>query len=160
VSKTFRHEQIRKLLRARPLRSQAELALALHRAGVETTQVTLSRDLKELGLVKTPAGYVGLGGVEAVAPAGETGAGTTAAISHSEHILAEFVRDLRRAGNLLVVKTAAGAAATVGAALDAAGWPELAGSLAGDDTVLVICEDARRRGLVERRLREALARKG
>lgn len=150
MSKAFRQAQIRKLVRARALHSQLELAEALHRAGVATTQVTLSRDLKELGLVKTPTGYADLAASEhgeaAAEPEGpEVG-----------HIAREFVRDLRPAQNLLVVKTAPGAAPTVGAACDGAGWGELAGSLAGDDTVLLVCAGVRQRIEIERRLRELL----
>ncbi|MGH9417239.1 MAG: arginine repressor [Terriglobales bacterium] len=147
MSKHFRHEQILKLVRTHPVRSQAELAAGLRRAGVDSTQVTLSRDLKELGLVKTAAGYALLGAASAARePAGGLG-----------HIAQEFVRDLRAAHNLLVVKTAPGAAPTVAAALDQAGWPELAGSLAGDDTVLLVFASPRLRLTVERRLRAWLA---
>lgn len=147
MSKAYRQEQIRKLVSTRPVHSQTELAAALRRAGVDATQVTLSRDLKELGLVKTPAGYAGLETApEPAAPTGELG-----------HIAREFVRDLRPAQNLLVLKTDAGAAPTVAAALDRAGWAEVAGSLAGDDTVLVVCADPRLRQSVERRLRALLA---
>ncbi|MGH9483262.1 MAG: arginine repressor [Terriglobales bacterium] len=149
MSKAYRQEQILKLVRTRPVRSQTELAAALRRSGVEATQVTLSRDLKELGLVKTPAGYAGLGAGAGGEPAAEV-----------EHIAREFVRDLRPAQNLLVVRTDAGAAPTVAAALDRAGWPELAGSLAGDDTVLLICAHPKPRFTVERRLREILAGRG
>lgn len=147
MSKRFRHEQILKLVRSHPVRSQAELAAGLRRAGVDSTQVTLSRDLKELGLVKTAAGYALLG---TATPAAEPGSGVG-------HIAQEFVRDLRPAHNLLVVKTAPGAAPTVAAALDGAGWAELAGSLAGDDTVLLVFANPRLRLLAERRLRAWLA---
>ena len=150
MSKVFRQEQIRKLVRARPLHSQTALAQALRRAGVETTQVTLARDLKELGLVKTPAGYAELG-ADAAPVAGEGQA-------ELAHIVGEFARDLRPAQNLLMVKTDPGAAPRVAAALDAAGWSEMAGSLAGDDTVLVVCESPRRRLQVEHRLRAMLNR--
>lgn len=146
MSKAYRHEQILKLIRARPLHSQGELAEALHRAGLPATQVTLSRDLRELGVVKTPAGYapVQAGAAEA-APAGELA-----------HILREFVRDVRPAQNLLLLKCDPGAAARVGVALDAARWGELAGSIAGDDTILLVCENQRRRQVLERRLRSLL----
>lgn len=150
MSKAFRHEQILKLVRARPLHSQAELAGALRRAGLAATQVTLSRDLKELGLVKTPAGYAPLEAAAEPSAAADAHAGELA------RILREFVRDLRPAQNLLLLKTDPGAAARVAVALDAAAWTELAGSLAGDDTVLLVCEDLRRRLALERRLRELL----
>lgn len=130
-----------KVIGARPVHSQAELAEALRRAGVAATQVTLSRDLKKLGLVKTAAGYAVLG------------AAPTPAVPAWAHVVREFVRDLRAAQNLLVVKTEPGAAPTVAAALDTARWTELAGSLAGDDTVLLVCENVRRRMQVEQRMR-------
>lgn len=147
MSKAYRHEQILKLIRARPLHSQGELAEALQRAGLPATQVTLSRDLRELALVKTPAGYaqVTAATTEEPAPAPELA-----------RILREFVRDLRPAQNLLLLKCDAGAAARVGVALDSARWSELAGSIAGDDTILLVCENQRRRQLLERRLRSLL----
>lgn len=150
MSKIYRQEQIRKLARAQVFRSQAELARALRRAGLAATQVTLSRDLKELGLVKTPEGYASLGEAgPAPAPAAELALA---------RIAAESVRDFRPAQNLLVVKTDPGAAPRVGAALDATAWPELAGTLAGDDTVLVIAPDNHACALLRRRLRQLLAR--
>jgi transcriptional regulator of arginine metabolism len=148
VSKTFRQEQILKLIRSRPVHSQQELADALHRAGVDATQVTLSRDLKELGLVKTAAGYVEIDHAPG-APA--------APVPEIGHILRDFVRDVRRAQNLLVIKTDAGAAQTVGASIDNENWDELVGSLAGDDTVLLICEDSHQCGALERRLKSLLS---
>lgn len=144
MSKNFRHEQILKVIGARPVRSQAELAEALRRSGVAATQVTLSRDLKQLGLVKTSAGYAALG---------ETPPAAAPAAPEWARVVREFVRDVRPAQNLLVVKTDPGAAPTVAAALDTARWTELAGSLAGDDTVLLICENVRRRLQIEQRLR-------
>jgi transcriptional regulator of arginine metabolism len=146
VSKAYRQEQILKLVQSRRLRSQAELAAALRRAGIAATQVTLSRDLKELGLVKTQAGYAGLEEAPSAAPADDLA-----------HVVGEFARDLRPAQNLLVVKTAPGAAPTVAAAIDRAGWAEIAGSLAGDDTVLLVCANPRLRLTAEHRLRDLLA---
>lgn len=149
MSKAYRQQQIVNLVRSRPIHSQAELAAALRRAGLATTQVTLSRDLKEMGLVKTPEGYA------ARAPDGAASA--AAAASESERVLREFVRDVRPAQNLLAVRTDPGAAPRVGAALDAEGWSELVASLAGDDTVLLVCETAQSRATLERRLRRLLA---
>jgi len=152
VAKNFRQEQILKLIAGRPLHSQTELASALRRAGVAATQVTLSRDLKELGVVKTGAGYAVLAAPSAVA----AGAAAAGAPTELGHILREFGRDLRPAQNLLVVKTAAGAAPTVAAALDRANLREVAGSLAGDDTVLLVFANPRLRLNVEQRLRQLL----
>lgn len=146
VSKAFRQEQILKLVRSRPFYSQSDLAEALRENGVETTQVTLSRDLKELALVKTPAGYAEM----------ETGPAPSS-MQDLVHILQNFVRDIRRAQNLLVLKTDPGAAQTVAVTLDSEEWDELIGSLAGDDTVLLICEDDRHSRAVEDKLRELIA---
>jgi transcriptional regulator of arginine metabolism len=145
MSKAYRQEQILKCIRSRQIGSQADLATALRRAGVEISQVTLSRDLKELGLVKTPNGYSEMSAPGATPPAPQIG-----------HILRDFVRDLRRAQNLLVMKTEPGSAPTVGAAIDNEGWDELVGSLAGDDTLLLICEDGARCQTMDRRLRSLL----
>ncbi|HZT72455.1 MAG TPA: ArgR family transcriptional regulator [Terriglobales bacterium] len=147
MSKAYRQQQILNLVRSRPIRSQGELAMALRRAGLPATQVTLSRDLKELGLVKTPEGY-------APRPAA---AAPPAPASETARVLREFVRDVRPAQNLLALRTDPGAAPRVGAALDAEGWSELVASLAGDDTVLLVCADAARRAVLERRLRRLLA---
>lgn len=150
MARNYRQEQILKLVRERGVHSQAELAAALRRAGVAATQVTLSRDLKALGVVKTPTGYTAL---DTEAPAA---AAATPAAADVKHIVQEFGRDLRPAQNLLVIKTASGAAPTVAAAVDRAGWSELAGTLAGDDTVLLVFATPRLRLTVERRLQELL----
>jgi len=144
VSKAYRQEQILKIVRSRAVHSQAALAAALRQAGLETTQVTLSRDLKDLGLVKTPAGYA----IMDAEPA--------STVPELNRVLEEFVRDVRRAQNLLVLKTEPGAAQTVAVALDHEGWSELVGSIGGDDTVLLICETERLAGAVERRLRDLI----
>lgn len=164
MSKAFRQEQILKLVAARPVRSQAQLAGALRRSGLAAAQVTLSRDLKELGLVKTAAGYRA---PEAAVPASETGrseaeagaaaVGSEAGGRESARILRQFTRDARPARNLLVLRTEAGAAPSVARALDDEEWPELVGSLAGDDTVLLICADDARRAALERRIKKLLA---
>lgn len=150
MGRNYRQEQILKLVRERAVHSQGELAGALRRAGIAATQVTLSRDLKALGVVKTPTGYAELGAEAPAAPA------PAPAAADVKHILREFGRDLRPAQNLLVIKTAPGAAPTVAAAVDRAGWNELAGTLAGDDTVLLVFANPRLRLTVERRLQELL----
>ena len=127
MTKTFRHGQILKLIRARTIFTQDELARALKEAGITATQVTLSRDIRELQLVKTPAGYREL--------ERETAA------SRFDALAAEFLQDVRLAQNQVVLKTAPGHANSVAVALDAEQWPEIVGTLAGDDTILVICPD-------------------
>jgi transcriptional regulator of arginine metabolism len=128
MTKSFRHGQILKLIRSRSIFTQDELARALKETGLEATQVTLSRDMRELGLVKTAEGYQELG-IEAPTLQFATLAG-------------EFLRDVRLAQNQVVLKTAPGHASSVAVALDDEEWPEIVGTIAGDDTILVICPDA------------------
>lgn len=131
MTRSLRHGQILKVIRGRSIFTQEELARELKKIGVETTQVTLSRDLRDLRLVKTPEGY---------RPLSEQ--------SPALH----FIQDVRIAQNLVVVKTAAGHAGSVAADLDGEQWPELVGTIAGDDTILVICADAGTAQAVRKRL--------
>ncbi len=126
--KSFRHGQILKIIRSRSVSTQDELARALRDSGVEATQVTLSRDIRELGLVKTTDGYRELT---------REAQGTQFA-----SLASEFLRDVRQAQNQIVLKTAPGHASSVAVALDAEDRPEVLGTIAGDDTILVICPDA------------------
>ena len=127
MSKSYRHGQILKLIRAKPIHTQEELAQELKQAGIVATQVTLSRDLRELRLAKTTDGYQELAAEEAG--------------PQLRLLAAEFLQDIRTAQNLVVLKTAPGHANSVAVALDAEGWPEIAGTIAGDDTILVIAPD-------------------
>jgi transcriptional regulator of arginine metabolism len=129
MNKSYRQGQILKLVRSRRLHTQEELADALQSVGVAATQVTLSRDIRELGLVKTPQGYTQAAEAAPVGP-------DVAAVAR------EFLLDVRVAQNLLVLKTPPANANSLAAALDRADWPEVVGTLAGDDTVLVVAPDA------------------
>jgi transcriptional regulator of arginine metabolism len=129
MTKSFRHGQILKLIRSRGIFTQEELARALKEMAIDATQVTLSRDMRELGLVKTAEGYRELG---ADAPG-----------LQFANLASEFLRDVRLAQNQVVLKTAPGHASSVAVALDDEEWPEVVGTLAGDDTILVICSDAK-----------------
>ena len=141
MTKSFRHGQILKLLRGHPVHTQDDLAKLLRAVGIEATQVTLSRDIRELGLVKTSAGYAPAGDITTNGPDVET-------------LVREFVLDIRVAQNLLVLRTPPGNANSVGVALDKADWPEITGTIAGDDTLLVVAPDARiAEGLRDRFLR-------
>jgi transcriptional regulator of arginine metabolism len=130
MNKNYRQSQILKLIRSSHLHTQEELAKALRGIGIPATQVTLSRDIRELGLVKTADGYAH--GVPEAAPSGPEVAA----------LVADFVEDIRMAQNLLVLRTRPGNANAVAVALDKADWPEIAGTVAGDDTILVIAPDA------------------
>jgi transcriptional regulator of arginine metabolism len=127
MSKNYRQGQILKLIRSKRIYTQDELAQELKSSGIAATQVTLSRDLRELRLVKTQDGYQEMA-------ADETGQQLTALVS-------SFLRDARTAQNLVVLKTDPGHASVIAIALDDENWPEVVGTLAGDDTVLVIATD-------------------
>lgn len=127
--KSFRQGQILKLIRTRQIRTQEDLAQELKALGIVTTQVTLSRDIRELGLVKTAEGY------RQIAPEGSE-AGPQFAM-----LVGEFLQDVRLAQNLVVLKTAPGHANSVAVALDGEQWLEVVGTIAGDDTILVITAD-------------------
>lgn len=119
---TERREAIRRALVRAPAATQQDLVDALTLQGFHATQSSVSRDLKGLGAVKTGKGYE--------LPAAPTGGGNEVAS------VADLLRDLSPAGpNLLVIKTAIGAAQRVALALDRCGWQEIVGNVGGDDTV-------------------------
>jgi transcriptional regulator of arginine metabolism len=128
MNKSYRQGQILRLIRSRQIDTQEELAQLLkEQSGIQTTQVTLSRDIRELGLVKTAEGYR-----EMAEPAGGPDFASVAA---------EFLQDVRVAQNLMVLRTAPGHASPLAVALDQEEWPEVVGTIGGDDTVLVIAPD-------------------
>jgi transcriptional regulator of arginine metabolism len=130
VNKSYRQGQILKMIRAHRVQTQDELARLLETAGIVATQVTLSRDIRELGLVKSPHGYAEPS--TAMPPAGPDFAA----------IARESLLDVRIAQNLLVLRTPPAMANPLASALDHAEWAEVTGTIAGDDTVLVVAPDA------------------
>lgn len=128
MNKPLRQAQIVNLIQRMSIHTQEELALELHQLGIEATQVTLSRDIRELGLVKTSEGY-------------RLGVGTVVKAPSFATLAAEFVTDVRVAQNLVVLKTAPANASSVAAALDREPWIEVVGTIAGDDTILVVAPD-------------------
>jgi transcriptional regulator of arginine metabolism len=142
MNKSFRQGQIQKIIRGRNIHTQEELADALKALGIRATQVTLSRDIHELSIVKTPEGYRE---IEALEEAPDPEADVQRAID-------EFLRDVRPAQNLLVLKTDPGNANALAVALDRCPWPEVAGTIAGDDTVLVVAPNRRAARRLEARL--------
>jgi len=147
VHKRYRQGQILKLLAGQPVASQDELRRQLIHLGVRATQATLSRDLRELRLVKTTEGYRPL----AAAATEEASPLPTLA-----RALQEFLLDIRPAQNMLVLKTPPGGAQPLAAALDSEHWKEIAGSLAGDDTVLIITPSRNARATIHKRIEELL----
>ena len=144
MNKSYRQGQILKLIRSRPLRTQDELARALRTVGIRATQVTLSRDLRDLRLVKTAEGYARP--TESAAPSGPE-LGT---------VLREFLLDVRVAQNLLVLITPPAHASSVAEALDQAAWPEITGTIAGDNTILVITPTAKKAATLREKLMQSL----
>jgi transcriptional regulator of arginine metabolism len=127
MNKSYRQGQIANLIAGRAIHTQEELARALKDVGIPATQVTLSRDIRELGLVKTADGYRQIGR--------EPGGPGFASV------VADFLLDVRIARNLVVLKTSPGNANSLAVALDRAQWPDVVGTIAGDDTILVISPD-------------------
>jgi len=140
-----RKAAIAKIVAAEPVHSQEQLLVALAGSGIVTTQPTLSRDIRELGLVKTPAGYVVPG---ALAPEPE---------AESEDLLdqayLEFGSSVAAAGNLVILKTPAAAAQPLAHAIDEAGLDGCLGCIAGDDTIFVAMRTPRAAAVLSRRLR-------
>jgi transcriptional regulator of arginine metabolism len=148
MSKLSRQKAILQLLDQGPVASQEELRKLLHRRGLDAGQATLSRDIRELGLVKSAEGY-SLPGREGVVA--ETD------LPSVSRMVREFVTSVRAAQNLLVTKTSIGSAQPVAAALDEENWPEAIGTIAGDDTILIVCQDKRAAGRLAGRIQEMLA---
>ena len=148
MSKLSRHRAILALLENESIPNQEELQKLLYRKGIEAGQATLSRDIRELGLVKSADGYS--------LPGREVGFSDTELPSISR-LVREFVTSVRAAENLLVTKTSVGSAQPVAAALDEENWPEAIGTIAGDDTILIVCQDKRAAGRLAGRIQEMLA---
>jgi transcriptional regulator of arginine metabolism len=132
MSKLTRQSDIRAILAEAPVPNQDELRRRLYRRGHRVTQATLSRDIHELGLVKTNEGY-------AVPEAEEHGADSW--LPSVEKLIREFAYAVTAAQNLVVVRTSAGSAQPVAAAIDAEEWPEVLGTIGGDDTILLVAEN-------------------
>ena len=152
MSKLSRHQAILELVDSSPVASQDELQRLLRKKGFDAGQATLSRDIRELGLVKTQDGYS--------LPGNTNGNGHVhgdTALPSVSRLVREFVTSVRAAQNLLVTKTSVGSAQPVAAALDGENWPEAIGTIAGDDTILIVCPDARAAGRLAGRIQGMLA---
>lgn len=147
MSKRERHEQILDVIRRHRVTSQEGLRELLQDRGTEVTQATLSRDMRELRLVKVP---------------GADGAGFYSSPQEwdstppLETLLPTLYHSAEGVDNLLVVRTMKGGAQTVAAGIDWEEWPEVLGTLAGDDTILLILRSRAFLDEVKRRL-ESLA---
>jgi transcriptional regulator of arginine metabolism len=146
VTKHQRQHRIAKILEAGPVANQAQLVDLLAADGVEATQTTVSRDLEELGAVK-----VRLPGGESAYALAELPTQQIVPNEHLRRVLGEWVVELAPSGNLVVVRTPPGCAHVVASALDRGGLPGLLGTVAGDDTVLlVVAEEHGAAAMVER----------
>ncbi|MGH9584240.1 MAG: arginine repressor [Bryobacteraceae bacterium] len=143
MNKSFRQGQILNVIRAKEIYTQDELARELSRLGIQATQVTLSRDIRELGLVKTAEGYRRL----AAEPPGPALA----------DVVNEYLLDIRVAQNLVILRTSPGNASTLAVALDREPLEEVVGTIAGDDTVLVISPDSAAAEIFRGRLLEMIS---
>ena len=133
-SRTDRHKAILKIVEHQAVSTQGELRNLLKTRGFRVDQATVSRDIRELGLVKTsPDGSTPrYATVESVSPP---------AHMRANAIISRLVRGVEASGNLLVIKTGPGESSPVGLALDRLGWREIIGTVAGDDTLLVVVRE-------------------
>ena len=133
LGKTQRQHRIARMLEQNAVTSQTQLVELLEADGVRATQATVSRDLEELGAVK-----VRVPGGESVYAIPELAHERVAPEDHLRRMLSDWVADIGSSGNLVVLRTPPGSAHVVGSALDRSGLPEILGTVAGDDTVLVV----------------------
>lgn len=140
ITKAARHARIVALIRERAIRAQSELAERLASEGIQVTQATLSRDLEELGAMKVrgvdgPSSYfIPEDGSAALRPSENTPA-------RLQRLLRELLTGADSSGNLVVLRTPPGAAQFLASALDRSGLPDVVGTIAGDDTILVVARD-------------------
>ncbi len=146
ISKKARQGRILEITRKRLVRSQEELASLLKREGVGVTQSTLSRDIRELGLVKMRGSYQVSGALHS-SPPNEL----------LRRAFEQFVIRTGVSGNIVMIRTSPGNAHSVGVVLDAAEWPEILGTVAGDDTVFVLLRSGQSGKRILGRIRELSA---
>ena len=139
-----RHNAIRDLLQRASIANQDVLRRRLAEKGFHVTQATLSRDIHELHLTKSSGGYA--------LPA--NGDADEDSLPGIRDVLRSFGLEVRPAANLLVIITTTGGAQPVAAGIDYEDWPEVVGTIAGDDTVLVICPDNKQALLLQARVEQ------
>ena len=154
--KAHRQGLILELIDREPLHSQEEVRHRLHQQGVKATQATISRDIKDLGLVKRAAdgAYQRL---DVLRDRSRTPGTPGTKTSGLERAASEFLRSVECVQQLVVLRTGAGQAQPLALAIDRAELPEAVGTVAGDDTILLIARDGRRAASLAKRLRELAA---
>jgi transcriptional regulator of arginine metabolism len=149
LSKTERHNAIRELVGTAMISNQEELRRKLIRRGFDVTQATVSRDIHELHLYKGPNGY-------ALPNGNGNGRDEDDDLPSVHDVLSSFGLKVNQAQNQLVLITTSGSAQAVALGIDGEDWPEVVGTLAGDDTVLIICPDMKRAAQLRTRLEEMI----
>jgi transcriptional regulator of arginine metabolism len=142
-----RKQAILEIVESREVKSQRALGDLLAEKGYKTTQSTLSRDIAEMGLVKGAAGY---------APSPPNGRELTSA-RELRYALRAFVLSVEVVANQVLVRTTSGGANAAADPLDDAGWSEVAGTVAGDDTILIVARGSRQAKAVAKRIRQLTA---
>ena len=146
LSRAARQHRIVQLLEKQAVTSQQQLAELLNQAGVEATQATVSRDLEEIGAVKVRAA-----GGESVYAVPDLPKDRVAPEEHLRRVLGDWVVEVSSSANLVVVRTPPGSAHVVASALDRAGLAEVLGTVAGDDTIIIVAvEDVGGTALADR----------
>lgn len=148
MAKFARHHAIRELIGSANVTSQDELRRKLVRRGFDVTQATLSRDIHEMRLYKGPNGYA--------LPNGNGGGHEEDELPSIHEVLSSFGLKVKQAQNQLVLVTTAGSAQPVALGIDHEDWDEVVGTIAGDDTVLIICPDQKRATSLRDRLEEII----
>ncbi len=143
TTKKARQAKLLEAAQKRQIRSQAEFLALLRKAGVRAAQSTLSRDIRELGLIKVRGRYQ-VPGAERPAPPDEM----------LRRTLSQFVVRTGMSGNIVMLRTSPGNAHSVAVVLDAAEWPEVLGTVAGDDTVFILLRQGRSGRRLLARIRE------
>ena len=150
-TKSFRQKKIQEIVEHHVVETQEDLAEHLRRAHIAVTQATVSRDIKELRLVKAPTGD----GRSRYAFPSESGARRE---SRLESLFADAVTGVDESGNIVVLRTLPGMANAVASALDTAKWAEIIGTVAGDDTILAVVKPETAAPSVAKRMRRLTGR--
>ncbi len=137
MGKPQRQHRIARLLEEQAISSQGQIVEMLASEGVLATQATVSRDLEDLGAVKVRIP----GGAMAYAVP-EHSKDAASPEDHLRRVMGEFVVDVAHSANLVVLRTPPGSAHVIGSALDRAGYPDVLGTVAGDDTLILVCGES------------------
>jgi transcriptional regulator of arginine metabolism len=150
LGKPQRQHRLARLLEEQVISSQAQIVELLGAEGVLATQATVSRDLEELGAVKVRIP----GGAMAYAVPEHSKDKAAPPDEHLRRVMGEFVVEVSHSANLALLRTSPGCAHVVGSALDRAGFPDVLGNVAGDDTLIVVCAETVGGGKVANHLAE------